>query len=76
MINNQRYMKDNYDSQIIEDFVQYVPIPLSYAPYARLSTNYKIQRNNVNAQDDFLNLGQSQSNDYFSVIQTSQTAVG
>jgi len=49
MMNNQRYMKNEYGSQIIQDFVQFEPFSLSYAPYARLSTNYKIQRNNVNA---------------------------
>ena len=67
MINNQRYMKDNYGSLIIQEYLHFAPIPLSYAPYARFSSNYKIQRNNVNAQDDFLNLGQSKSNNFYDV---------
>jgi len=57
MFNSQRYTKDNYNTQVIQDFVQFAPIPVSYAPYARLSTQYIIQRNNANMQDDFLNLG-------------------
>ncbi len=71
----QRYLKDNYDTLIIQDFLQFAPVSLSYTPYSRLSSNFKIQRNSFTAQDAFFNPGQSKSYDYLNVSQTSQTAV-
>jgi hypothetical protein len=60
---------------MIQNLLGFAFDDISFAPYTHKSTDYSIQRNKVDTQDDFLNFGQVKNFDYFTVFQTSSSSL-